>query len=276
MADFVHMPIDEMEAIWAGGFKRAAGSLGVESFGLGVVDLPPDFNHAPKHAHTFDGQEEIYFLLGGSGWLEVNDERIELSRDQVIRVGPTATRRGIAGPEGVRQMIVGAMPGRAYERIPAWEPGAAEPMFTDLPGVKAAHEHESSDDFTVMRVEDMDPAKHPGITVFPVRRALGVVSVGVNIFDLQPNPDAEDGTHYPRHDHASSGQEEVYVPIAGSGEIEIELDGERFALAVGEMVRVGPTVQRKLFPSDDGLRFIAIGGVPGEAYEPPAPRGTTA
>ena len=78
MADYVHMPIDEMESIWAGGFKRAAGSLGVEAFGLGVADLPPDFDHVPKHAHTFDGQEEIYFLLGGGGWLEANDERIEL------------------------------------------------------------------------------------------------------------------------------------------------------------------------------------------------------
>jgi mannose-6-phosphate isomerase-like protein (cupin superfamily) len=269
MADYVHMPIDEMESIWAGGFKRAAGSLGVEAFGLGVADLPPDFDHVPKHAHTFDDQEEIYFLLGGNGWLEANDQRIELAQDQVIRVGPTVSRRGLAGPDGVRQLIVGAMPGRAYERIDVWEPGAKEPMFTDLPGVKAAHEHQSTDDYTALRLDEMDPITDvfPGVTFFPVRRSLGITSVGVNVIDIQPAPDADNGSGHPVHDHVATGHEEVYVPIAGSGEVDI--DGERIAIAPGEMIRIAPEAKRQLIPSSDGLRVIAISGKPGGAYEPP-------
>ena len=43
---------------------------------------------------------------------------------------------------------------------------------------------------------------------------------------------------YPEHDHAESGQEEVYVILSGGG--EIELDGERRPLRRGMMVRVGP------------------------------------
>jgi quercetin dioxygenase-like cupin family protein len=89
----------------------------------------------------------------------------------------------------------------------------------------------------------------------------------VNVIDIQPHDDADEGSGHPRHDHESSGQEEVYVPIAGSGEIEIA--GERIPIAPGEMVRVAPNVKRKLFPSAEGLRFIAIGGTPGKAYEPP-------
>lgn len=269
MADYVHMPIDEMEAIWGGGFKRAGGSLGVEAFGLGVADLPPEFNHVPKHVHTFDNQEEIYFLLGGGGWLEVNDERIELSQDQVIRVGPSAARRGLAGADGVRQLIIGAMPGEAYKRIPEWELGSKEPMIPNLPGVEAAHGHESTDDFTVMQLDEMNPYEgyFPGITMYPVRRALGIESVGINIIDIQPHEDADEGSGHPRHDHMSSGQEEVYVPIAGSGEIEV--DGERVPLVQGEMIRLAPNVTRKIFPSAEGIRVIAIGGIPGKAYEPP-------
>ena len=35
------------------------------------------------------------------------------------------------------------------------------------------------------------------------------------------------------------------------------------------MVRVGPGPRRKLWPGDDGMRVLALGGVPGQAYEAP-------
>ena len=41
---------------------------------------------------------------------------------------------------------------------------------------------------------------------------------------------------YPEHDHAEDGQEEVYVILRGSGEVEI--DGERPSAGTDTMVRV--------------------------------------
>ena len=38
----------------------------------------------------------------------------------------------------------------------------------------------------------------------------------------------------------------------------------------GVMVRVGPAVRRKLWPGGDGMRVLAIGGVPGGVYQAPA------
>jgi uncharacterized cupin superfamily protein len=47
--------------------KLAAAELGVESFGMQVLDLPPDFREYPEHDHADDGQEEVYVVLRGSG-----------------------------------------------------------------------------------------------------------------------------------------------------------------------------------------------------------------
>jgi len=96
------------------------------------------------------------------------------------------------------------------------------------------------------------------------RAELGVSAWGMQVMTLPPNWDG-----YPDHRHdattAEAGQEEVYVPLAGSG---VLLAGDqRFELRPGVMVRVGPDQRRRIIPGDDGIRFIALGGVPG-AYQP--------
>jgi mannose-6-phosphate isomerase-like protein (cupin superfamily) len=95
-----------------------------------------------------------------------------------------------------------------------------------------------------------------------VRAELGVSAFGIQVIDMPPNAD-----QYPAHDHADDGQEEVYVAMRGSGEIEIE--GERHPINPETMVRVGPGVTRKVWPGEEGLRLLIIGGVPGAIYEAP-------
>jgi mannose-6-phosphate isomerase-like protein (cupin superfamily) len=95
-----------------------------------------------------------------------------------------------------------------------------------------------------------------------VRAELGVSAFGIQVIDMPPNAD-----QYPEHDHADDGQEEVYVAMRGSGEIEI--DGERHPIDPETMVRVGPGVTRKVWPGEEGLRLLIIGGVPGAIYEAP-------
>ncbi|MGH2907247.1 MAG: hypothetical protein ACRDKI_10835 [Solirubrobacterales bacterium] len=262
---YTKMPINEMEAIWAGGFKRARAALGVTAFGMSVSDLPPDFNHVPLHVHTFDGQEEAYYALRGSGWLEVNGERLELTQETVVRVGPTASRRPIAGPDGIRLLTIGGTPGKAYEPFGNSVAGAPEPRVVDLPGVKAAHDHESSDDFAVLALEEMNPlsGRLEGVKVYPVRSSLGISSFGINAFDLEPAPEADYGSNHPTH--AEEDQEEVYIPISGAGEILI--GEERHELPPGEMVRVAPGVTRKLIPAEGGMRVLVIGAPIGAALE---------
>src|SRR3954447_1585700 len=113
--------------------------------------------------------------------------------------------------------------------------------------------------YAVKQIDDMEAAFRGGFK--RARAELGVESFGLQVLDFPPS-----NTRYPEHDHGNDGQEEVYVPVRGSGEIEIE--GERYPLEPGTMVRVGPGVKRKLLSGDEGMRVLAIGGVPGKAYEP--------
>ena len=50
MADYTVKRVDDMERTFAGAFVLARASLGVASFGLQVLDLPPDWE-GPAHAH---------------------------------------------------------------------------------------------------------------------------------------------------------------------------------------------------------------------------------
>jgi mannose-6-phosphate isomerase-like protein (cupin superfamily) len=91
---------------------------------------------------------------------------------------------------------------------------------------------------------------------------LGVESFGMQVFDFPPDfPD------YPEHDHGDEGQEEVYVVLRGS--MEVEVGGERVSLSAGDMVRVAPATRRKLLPGPEGVRVLALGSVIDGAYERP-------
>jgi mannose-6-phosphate isomerase-like protein (cupin superfamily) len=114
--------------------------------------------------------------------------------------------------------------------------------------------------YTVKRIDDMEAVY--GNAFKRARAELGVEAFGLQVLDIPAN-----ATQYPEHDHAGDGQEEVFIPLRGSGEIEI--DGERLALDPDTMVRVGPGTMRKIWPGEEGLRVLAIGGVPGKPYEPP-------
>jgi mannose-6-phosphate isomerase-like protein (cupin superfamily) len=115
-------------------------------------------------------------------------------------------------------------------------------------------------DYTVKRIDDMEAVVFGSFK--RARAELGVESWGMQVLDMPPN-----ATQYPEHDHAESGQEEVFVVLHGAGEIEV--DGQREPLDTETMVRVGPGLKRKIWPGDEGLRVLALGGVPGKPYEAP-------
>ena len=115
MADYTAKQIDEMEAAFGGGMKKARAELGVASFGMQVIDLPPNYSEYPEHDHASDGQEEVYSAMRGSGEIDVEGQRIPLTPDVLVRVGPETKRKIYAGPEGLRMLALGGTPGSAYE-----------------------------------------------------------------------------------------------------------------------------------------------------------------
>jgi mannose-6-phosphate isomerase-like protein (cupin superfamily) len=114
-----------------------------------------------------------------------------------------------------------------------------------------------------------------GITFRRAAAGLGVSSFGISIIELAPG-----ANDYPEHDHSEEGiggqmfakrpqqlgQEEVYVALRGSG--TLEADGEEYPLDPDHIARVDPGVKRKVVPGPEGIRFLVVGGTPGEAYDP--------
>jgi len=125
MADYTAKQIDQMEAAFGGGLVRARAELGVTSFGMQVIRMPANYDDYPEHDHAEDRQEEVYLALRGSGWIDVDGERVELGKDTFVRIGPGAKRRVHSGPDGLQMLVIGGCPGEPYKIAAFSELGTA-------------------------------------------------------------------------------------------------------------------------------------------------------
>src|SRR5436190_18267367 len=140
MADVTIRKLEDFEAIFGGGMRRVRSGLGVTSFGMQVIELPPSFAMYPEHDHAHDDQEEVYVVLEGRATLKVDDEHeYALEPGVFARVGPGQKRKIITSEDsGARFLALGGSPGKAYEP-PEWtEEGAAQPQFKEKEAAKAA------------------------------------------------------------------------------------------------------------------------------------------
>jgi mannose-6-phosphate isomerase-like protein (cupin superfamily) len=116
-----------MDSAFNGVFQRARAELGVTSFGMQMMQLPHDSAY-PYHDHAEEGQEEVYVILEGLAEFEIEGERHEVGHDTAIRVGPDTKRRIHPGPEGVRILALGGVPGGVYQAPSFTEVGAPDPV----------------------------------------------------------------------------------------------------------------------------------------------------
>jgi hypothetical protein len=128
MSSYQVKKIDEMEAIYRGAFKRARAELGVESFGMQIIDMPASFENYPEHDHTHDNQEEVFLVMRGGGEIEIEGERFPLDGDHIARVGPETKRKIWPGPDGIRVVVLGGVPGEVYEPGAITMLGEPDPM----------------------------------------------------------------------------------------------------------------------------------------------------
>jgi mannose-6-phosphate isomerase-like protein (cupin superfamily) len=115
MSNYTAKHINDMEAGFGGGFVKARAELGVSSFGMQIIRMPADFGDYPEHDHSEDRQEEVYMALDGSGWIDVEGERVDLDEDLLVRIGPGVKRKVHSGPAGLKMLVVGGCPGEAYK-----------------------------------------------------------------------------------------------------------------------------------------------------------------
>ena len=137
MPDVTVKRVEDFEAIFGGGFRRARAGLGVSSFGLAVIDLPPNFSHYPEHDQTHDDQEEVYTVLSGRATLQVGGEEHVLEPGVFARVGAIERRKLTTGDEPARILAMGATPGKIYEPPEFSYEGTKPPSMDELKSKKA-------------------------------------------------------------------------------------------------------------------------------------------
>lgn len=128
MSRYAVKEIDEMEAVFRGAFKRARAELGVESFGMQVIDMPANYERYPEHDHTHDNQEEVFLVMRGGGEIEIEGERFPLDDNHIARVGPETKRKVWPGPDGIRLVVLGGTPGESYQAPDLTKLGEPDPM----------------------------------------------------------------------------------------------------------------------------------------------------
>jgi mannose-6-phosphate isomerase-like protein (cupin superfamily) len=87
-------------------FHLATKALGLEHSGLSHQRVPPGYRF--PYGHTHRTQEEVYVVVRGGGRMKVDDEIVELSEWDAVRVPPGAWRGYEAGPEGLEILVIGA------------------------------------------------------------------------------------------------------------------------------------------------------------------------
>lgn len=110
---YTALDASEMEAEREGRLRRVRVALGVTAFGINQITLPPG-GHGREHDESATGQEEVYYVLAGTGTMAVDGDLVELRPDRYVFVPPGTMRQVRAGDEGIAYICVGAPPGRAY------------------------------------------------------------------------------------------------------------------------------------------------------------------
>ncbi|MCW2921052.1 MAG: cupin protein [Thermoleophilia bacterium] len=87
-------------------FHLATDALELEQSGLCHQRIPPGVRF--PYGHTHKTQEEVYVVVRGSGRVKVDDEILEVSEWDAVRVPPGSWRGYEGGPDGLELLVIGA------------------------------------------------------------------------------------------------------------------------------------------------------------------------
>ena len=116
MTGYAASSMDDLPQLWDGFAKLVRAGLGITAFGANVMDLPPNYS-TKSHNESESGQEELYVAMRGSGSVDIDGERHPLDVDHVVKVDPPTDRVLSSGPDGMRVLIIGGVPGGVYEPL---------------------------------------------------------------------------------------------------------------------------------------------------------------
>jgi len=105
--NFTILNKDEFER--NGKWLLARRSLGVESFGMNVVELTPG-ERIPEHDETDRDQEEVFIVLEGSPTMVIEGKEYPVKEGACIRLDPEPKRYIINNGEEVAAILIISAP----------------------------------------------------------------------------------------------------------------------------------------------------------------------
>ena len=119
-------------------------------------------------------------------------------------------------------------------------------------------------DYAIAHLDEIDEISDGRCPLRPVRHHFGITSFGINAWTGRNAGDRIIN----EHDEADVQDQSEELYLVTSGRAVFELDGERHDAPAGTFVFARPAVKRTAFAEEPGTTIVAVGGVPGKAYEP--------
>ena len=119
MAGYDVADVADLDAEGPGGMvRKVRRAVGAKAFGCNYFIFPPN-QEGREHDHGDSNQEEVYFIVKGSGTMRIDGEEVELQPGRFVRVDPGATRVLVSGADGLESVTFGAPLDGQYEP-PSW------------------------------------------------------------------------------------------------------------------------------------------------------------
>jgi uncharacterized cupin superfamily protein len=251
-----------MRATWTF-LGDAAGTVGA---GVRRIEIAPGDHPTPPHAHG--AEEEIFYVLGGSGLSWQDGATYEIGEGDCLVHRRTAEAHTlVGGPDGLDVLAFGTRVAVEACVLPraqaAWlasswtEVGGPDPWAreeTAGPLEVPAQTSPRPDRIVALRDVDVDAFEHGEHAADQrnLARAGGSEVSGLRHVEIAPGRRG-----WPAHCHAA--EEEIFVVLAGSG--VLTLGADEVAVRRGTVVARPPAtrVTHAFQAGDDGLTYLAYG-----------------
>ena len=242
-----------------GDLGRAAGCVSV---GLKRIRVDPGKWSTPAHAEG--AEEEIFFVLGGSGLSWQDGEAFEVGKGDVLVHLPEKHAHTLrAGAEGLDVLAYGQRKTQGNTVLPRAEVAWMHPSWVDVGG---PHPWEREAAIGEPEVGEVSPRPgrianidqgirwelDTGAVDLNLGDVVGSVETGLSHMTIPPGAEG-----YPPHCHGA--EEELFVVLEGSG--TITLGEESAEVRRGSVVSrpAGTRVAHSFLAGDEGLVYLAYG-----------------
>lgn len=267
LAHWDEVPVEDIDAGVVRGAYQDLGEA-AESVGIGVGRWRPAAGHQSTPAHAEAGEEEIFFVVGGSGWSWQDGVTCEVRAGDALvhRVGEEAHTL-VAGDDGLDVLAFGERASAGATHLP--RAGVVRLAGTWVQDLGGAHPYEREDaagrvdlsqagprPASVVALGDVEVREdRPGKADTQVRdlgRAAGSVRTGLKHLTIDAHAEGIEP-------HCHSAEEELFVVLAGAG--TLWLGDEAHAVRAGSVVArpAGTRVAHHFAAGDDGLTVLAYG-----------------